>query len=165
MLATLCVLTLAIRPMGHGYYTLALTPLFLMIAEGIRNDPHLIWARLLNTVLGGLAALAAGALLWPDWEGDTLSDVLAVASLRNGTDLGAFAAAADDALRALASALRAGESPRATPDLLSVVPHSGQSPVVELVSYLARQIEVLYASAEIALRAAPGARRAESVPA
>jgi uncharacterized membrane protein YccC len=237
VLATLCVLTLAVRPMGYGYYTLGLTPLFLMIAEGTRNQPHLIWARLLNTVLGGLVAFAAGALLWPDWEGDTLSEVIAhamdaagafvraalttdvgqadatrrvlglansnaevvlqrvltdrrssdalaasgvglvtflrriahttsaLASLRGTADLSGFAAAADDALRALARALRTGEPPPAAPDLLSVVPQSVPAPVAELLGYLARQIEVLYASAETALRAAPTARRAQSAPA
>jgi uncharacterized membrane protein YccC len=237
VLATLCVLTLAIRPMGYGYYTLALTPLFLMIAEGTRNEPHLIGARLLNTVLGGLVAFAAGALLWPDWEGDTLSEVIAhamdaagayvraalttsvdqadaarrtlglansnaevalqrvltdrrssdalaasgvglvtflrriahttsaVSSLRDSTDLGPFAAMADESLRALARAIRAGQPPQAAPDLLSAVPQGVPAPIAELLSYLARQIEVLYASAEIALRAAPTARRDQPAPA
>jgi uncharacterized membrane protein YccC len=235
VLATLTVITLAVRPMGYGYYTLALTPLFVLIAEGTRNEPHLVWVRLVNTVLGGILAFAAGALLWPDWEGDTLSDVLAKAmdaaadyvraaltgaasadharrtlGIANSnaevvmqrvltdrrtsdvlagsglnlvtflrriahttsalTSLGAtaddFSAVAANALRALAAALRTGETPGATPDLLAAVPANVQSPAVaELLGYLARQIEVLYASAESARRAAPTARRAQPVPA
>ena len=54
------------RPIGYSYFTLFLTPLFVLIAEGTRNEPHLVYARLLNTVLGGVLAFAAGSLLWPD---------------------------------------------------------------------------------------------------
>jgi uncharacterized membrane protein YccC len=236
VLTILCVLTLAVRPIGYGYFTLFLTPLFVIIAEGTRSEPHLIFARLLNTVLGGALAFAAGALLWPDWEGDTLNDVIATAvdAVRNyiravltGTDtahaarraaglansnaevvlqrvladgrrsdalaaaglgmvtflrrlthttsalesLGAgsipeMAAAADDALAALAQSLRACTPPGPPPDLMAKVPRDTRSPAVaELLGYLARQIEVLYVSAESALPAAADAHRAQPAPA
>jgi uncharacterized membrane protein YccC len=228
--------TQAVRPFGYGYFTMFLTPLFVMIAEGTRNEPHLVFARLINTALGGALAFGVGALLWPDWEGETLNDVLATAvdaarsyvravltaadsteprreaglananaevvvqrvlsdgrqadavatsglamttflrriyrttsaleSLRDTTNVMAFADAADNALAALSRALRAGEAPGPAPDLALTLPKDVQSPAVsELLGYLARQIEVLYANAKIARPTAPGAHRAEPAPA
>jgi uncharacterized membrane protein YccC len=79
VLFPLTVLTLALRPVGYGYFTLFLTPLFVLIAEGSQSDPKLAAFRVLNTVLGGALAMVVAATLWPDWEGEEMPQVLAAA--------------------------------------------------------------------------------------
>ncbi len=79
VLVPLCVMTIAARPLGYTWFVMFLTPLFVIITEGTHTDPRLAFVRMLNTLLGGALALASGAALWPDWEGDSLNDALAAA--------------------------------------------------------------------------------------
>jgi uncharacterized membrane protein YccC len=77
VLFPLTALTFAVRPISYGYFVLFLTPIFVLLAEGLHSDPRLAGYRLLNTVLGGALATICGALLWPAWEGEGLAVVLA----------------------------------------------------------------------------------------
>jgi uncharacterized membrane protein YccC len=79
ILFPLTVLTFALRPINYGYFVLFLTPIFVLLAEGLHADPQLALYRLLNTVLGGALAMMCAAVLWPEWEGEALADVLASA--------------------------------------------------------------------------------------
>jgi uncharacterized membrane protein YccC len=75
----LTVLTFALRPINYGYFVLFLTPIFVLLAEGLHSDPQLALYRLLNTVLGGALAMVFAAFLWPEWEGEGLASLLASA--------------------------------------------------------------------------------------
>ncbi|MET1027411.1 MAG: FUSC family protein, partial [Dongiaceae bacterium] len=59
------------RALDYGLYTFFLTPQFVLIA-GLANpeqaDASLAWLRALDSVLGGVLALAASFLLWPNRE-------------------------------------------------------------------------------------------------
>jgi uncharacterized membrane protein YccC len=80
ILFPLTVLTFALRPVNYGYFVLFLTPIFVLLAEGLRhNDPHLAAYRVLNTVLGGMMATICGALLFPAWEREGVAGELAKA--------------------------------------------------------------------------------------
>lgn len=79
VLLPLTVLTFAVRPISYGYFVLFLTPIFVLLAEGLRSDPQLAVYRLVNTVLGGLMATLCGALLFPAWEREGLGTELAKA--------------------------------------------------------------------------------------
>jgi uncharacterized membrane protein YccC len=64
-------------PANYGVFTIAISGLivFLLAATGI-SPGQVIVARTLNTIAGGLLALAAYAV-WPTWEKNTISDSLA----------------------------------------------------------------------------------------
>jgi len=64
-------------PANYGVFTVAISGLivFLLAATGI-SPGEVIVARTLNTIAGGLLALAAYAV-WPTWEKNTISDSLA----------------------------------------------------------------------------------------
>jgi uncharacterized membrane protein YccC len=79
VLFPLTALTFALRPISYWYFTLFLTPIFVLLAEGLRGDPHLVAYRLLNTVLGGALAAITSALVFPVWEREGLGAALAKA--------------------------------------------------------------------------------------
>jgi uncharacterized membrane protein YccC len=79
VLFPLTVLTFALRPISYGYFVLFLTPIFVLLAEGLRSDPQLAVYRLVNTVLGGVLATVCGALVFPAWEREGLAEQLATA--------------------------------------------------------------------------------------
>jgi uncharacterized membrane protein YccC len=64
-------------PANYGVFTVAISGLivFLLAATGV-SPGDVIVARTLNTIAGGLLALAAYAV-WPTWEKNTISDSLA----------------------------------------------------------------------------------------
>ena len=64
-------------PANYGVFTIAISGLivFLLAATGI-SPAEVVATRALNTVAGGLLALAAYAV-WPTWEKNTISDSLA----------------------------------------------------------------------------------------
>jgi uncharacterized membrane protein YccC len=65
------VATMLFRTVDYGLFVLFLTPLFVLIsalAEPGNGDLHLSLLRGVNSVLGGMLALAAGMLLWPGRE-------------------------------------------------------------------------------------------------
>jgi len=63
-------------PANYGVFTVAISGLivFLLAATGV-SPGEVIVARTLNTIAGGLLALAAYAV-WPTWEKNTISDSL-----------------------------------------------------------------------------------------
>jgi uncharacterized membrane protein YccC len=77
ILFPLTVLTFAVRPINYGYFVLFLTPIFVLLAEGLHSDPRLAIYRLVNTVLGGVLATVIGAVLFPAWEREGLASELA----------------------------------------------------------------------------------------
>jgi uncharacterized membrane protein YccC len=69
-----------VLPLNYGFFVLLLTPVFVLLAEPHPGDWGLAGLRVVNTILGGLIALAAAQLLWPAHELETyarqLSDLL-----------------------------------------------------------------------------------------
>jgi uncharacterized membrane protein YccC len=65
------IAAMTFRAIDYGVYVLFLTPQFVLInalAEPGTGDLGLSWLRAVNSVLGGILALAAGTLLWPGRE-------------------------------------------------------------------------------------------------
>jgi uncharacterized membrane protein YccC len=91
----LAMACMAFRPVNYTVFVFFLTPLFVLILDlthpGLR-EATLAGTRALNTVMGGLIALAGGVLLWPGSGLDRLRADLAQAVAANG----AFAALACD---------------------------------------------------------------------
>ncbi len=71
LLPVLGALALAVRQVSYGVYIAVYTPVVILLVEQIR--PHESQttsplARAGYTILGGLIAVAANALLWPSWQ-------------------------------------------------------------------------------------------------
>jgi uncharacterized membrane protein YccC len=83
----LAIAAMAFRAVNYSLYVFFLTPLFVLILDlthpGTR-ETAIAGLRALNTVGGGLIALAGSLLLWPGSEGDRLRGDLADAIERNG---------------------------------------------------------------------------------
>ena len=65
------IAAMTFRAIDYGLYVLFLTPQFVLIsalAEPGTGDLGLSWLRAVNSILGGILALAAGTLLWPGRE-------------------------------------------------------------------------------------------------
>ena len=80
------IATMVLRAVDYGLYVLFLTPQFVLISaltEPGAGDLGLSWLRAVNSVLGGLLALAAGTLLWPGRELQHLPAELAEAISAN----------------------------------------------------------------------------------
>jgi uncharacterized membrane protein YccC len=68
LLAVVFVLAAAavsVLQVNYGVYSALLTPTFVLLAETTAADRHLPGIRVVNTLLGGVLALAAARLLWP----------------------------------------------------------------------------------------------------
>jgi uncharacterized membrane protein YccC len=63
--AAACV---ALMPLNYAAYSVFLTPTFVLLAEADAGDWHLAGTRVVNTLLGGVLALAGSRLLWPSPE-------------------------------------------------------------------------------------------------
>jgi uncharacterized membrane protein YccC len=66
---------LAIRSVSFGLFTMALTPLAVLLVEAGTPDAsewRIAFARAVLTTTGGLIAVAANFLLWPSWEPDLI---------------------------------------------------------------------------------------------
>jgi uncharacterized membrane protein YccC len=59
------VASVAVLPLNYGVFVLLLTPVFVLLAEPHPGDWGLAGLRVVNTLLGGVIALAAAQLLWP----------------------------------------------------------------------------------------------------
>jgi uncharacterized membrane protein YccC len=78
MMLFLCVALLAfisfsIRAFGYGFFTLVLTPLFMVLLDLVNpGDWEVSLFRILDTLVGGLLALIGGYTLFPVWEREQL---------------------------------------------------------------------------------------------
>lgn len=83
----LAIACMAFRAVNYSLFVLFLTPLFVLILDlthpGVR-EAAIAGIRALNTVIGGIVALAGCLLLWPGSEGDRLKQALADAIERSG---------------------------------------------------------------------------------
>jgi uncharacterized membrane protein YccC len=74
--AATCV---ALLPVNYAAFSIFLTPTFVLLAEASAGDWHLATTRVVNTLLGGLLALAGSRLLWPSPEEKRLPGYMASA--------------------------------------------------------------------------------------
>jgi uncharacterized membrane protein YccC len=58
-------LSVAVLPLNYAAFSVLLTPTFVLLAEASAGDWHLVGPRILNTLIGGVLALAGSRLLWP----------------------------------------------------------------------------------------------------
>jgi uncharacterized membrane protein YccC len=71
--ALLAFISFAIRPFGYGFFTLVLTPLFMVLLDLVNpGDWKVSLSRILDTVVGGGLALIGGYTLFPIWEREQL---------------------------------------------------------------------------------------------
>jgi uncharacterized membrane protein YccC len=73
LLPVLGALALAVRQVSYGVYIAVYTPTVILLVESIHpgeSQVHIAAARAGFTIMGGLIAVAANALLWPSWEPD-----------------------------------------------------------------------------------------------
>ena len=85
--------SVALLPLNYAAFSVFLTPTFVLLAEASAGDWHLAGLRIVNTVLGGVLALAGSRLLWPSPEAERLPSYLA------------------DVMRAIGALLRRGGRP------------------------------------------------------
>ncbi len=71
------VAAVAVLPLNYGVFVLLLTPVFVLLAEPHPGDWGIAGLRVVNTLWGGLIALAAAQLLWPAQEMETYAGQLA----------------------------------------------------------------------------------------
>jgi uncharacterized membrane protein YccC len=103
MLPILGALALAVRQVSYGVYIAVYTPTVIFLVESFHpgeSQLHIALARAGFTILGGLIAVAANALLWPSWEPDQVREDLQTA-------IAAHAAYAADVLGGAADAVHA----------------------------------------------------------
>ena len=70
--ALFVALCIALLPVSYAVFSVFVTPAFVLLVELGVGDSSLAWVRVLNTVLGGVLALAASRLLWPEPEWNRL---------------------------------------------------------------------------------------------
>lgn len=66
--ALFVALCIALLPVSYAVFSVFVTPAFVLLVEMGVGNSSLAWVRVLNTVLGGVLALAASRLLWPEPE-------------------------------------------------------------------------------------------------
>ena len=82
LLPVLGALALAVRQVSYGVYIAVYTPTVILLVESIHpgeSQLRIAAARAGFTILGGLIAVAANALLWPSWEPDRVRSDLRTA--------------------------------------------------------------------------------------
>jgi uncharacterized membrane protein YccC len=65
------------RPINFGLYAALVTPVFVLMAETLEGDFHLVPTRIASNLIGGAFALAGAYLLWPQRERSQLPVYLA----------------------------------------------------------------------------------------
>jgi len=78
----LAALTMAFRPVSYTLFVTFLTPLVVLIIDVTHpgtSELTLAGLRALNSLLGGMIAIAGSLLLWPSWEPDRLRRLMAAA--------------------------------------------------------------------------------------
>jgi len=69
LIAILAFVAFTVRPLNYAIFTIALTPLFMVMANLLdEGDWRVSLLRIGYTVLGGMICLAGGYILLPDWE-------------------------------------------------------------------------------------------------
>ena len=71
LLPALGALALAVKQVSYGVYIAVYTPVVILLVENLHageDQVHIALARAGFTILGGVIAIAANALLWPSWE-------------------------------------------------------------------------------------------------
>jgi uncharacterized membrane protein YccC len=71
------IAAVAVLPLNYGVFVLLLTPVFVLLAEPHPGDWGIAGLRVVNTLFGGVIALAAAQLLWPEHELATYAPQLA----------------------------------------------------------------------------------------
>jgi uncharacterized membrane protein YccC len=115
------VAAVAVLPLNYGVFVLLLTPVFVLLAEPHPGDWGIAGLRVVNTILGGMIALASAKLLWPEHElatyarqlADLLRDLralLARATAPTGTTSPEWRQAVDDARRRFGVAVTNAEA-------------------------------------------------------
>ncbi len=82
LLPVLGALALAVRQVSYGVYIAVYTPVVILLVEQIRpleDQTQIALARAGYTILGGLLAVAANAVLWPSWQKPQVDADLATA--------------------------------------------------------------------------------------
>jgi uncharacterized membrane protein YccC len=103
ILPLLAFAALSVRPINYGLYTLALTPMIMVMLDvGHTANWETSFLRVLHTFVGGILAVVGGYLLFPIWEKQKLPGELAAAIKANANFLRAIlvkSAAKDDGER------------------------------------------------------------------
>jgi uncharacterized membrane protein YccC len=84
ILPVLAFVALSVRPINYGLYTLALTPMIMVMLDvGHTANWETSFLRVLHTFVGGILAVVGGYLLFPVWEKQKLPGELAAAIKAN----------------------------------------------------------------------------------
>lgn len=99
-IAPLSAAVIALRLVNYGLFMIFLTPMFVLVSDFIHPASHLVSSRAINEAIGACIGLAGTLFLWPEKEGDVLSDaVLAALSANMGFASGMLRAEADASAR------------------------------------------------------------------
>ena len=91
ILPVLAFAALSVRPINYGLYTLALTPMIMVMLDvGHTANWETSFLRVLHTFVGGILAVVGGYLLFPVWEKQKLPGELAAAIKANADFLRAI---------------------------------------------------------------------------
>ena len=91
ILPVLAFAALSVRPINYGVYTLALTPMIMVMLDvGHTANWATSFLRVLHTFVGGILAVVGGYLLFPVWEKHKLPGELAAAIKANADFLRAI---------------------------------------------------------------------------
>jgi uncharacterized membrane protein YccC len=84
ILPVLAFAALSVRPINYGLYTLALTPMIMVMLDvGHTANWETSFLRVLHTFVGGILAVLGGYILFPVWEKQKLPGELAAAIKAN----------------------------------------------------------------------------------
>src|ERR1700730_12350270 len=91
ILPVLAFAALSVRPINYGLYTLALTPMIMVMLDvGHTATWETSFLRVIHTFVGGILAVVGGYLLFPVWEKQKLPGELAAAIKANADFLRAI---------------------------------------------------------------------------
>ena len=91
ILPVLAFAALSVRPINYGLYTLALTPMIMVMLDvGHTANWETSFLRVIHTFVGGILAVVGGYLLFPVWEKQKLPGELAAAIKANADFLRAI---------------------------------------------------------------------------
>jgi uncharacterized membrane protein YgaE (UPF0421/DUF939 family) len=91
ILPVLAFATFCLRPINYGLFTLALTPMIMVMLDvGEPGNWEMSFQRVFHTLLGGALAVLGGYLLFPVWERDKLPTQIAAAIKANAEFLHAI---------------------------------------------------------------------------
>ena len=82
-IAPLSAAVIALRLVNYGLFMIFLTPMFVLVSDFIHPASSLISSRAINEIIGACIGLAGSLLLWPEKEGDVLSDTVLAALSAN----------------------------------------------------------------------------------